>query len=1044
MGKGVYQVAYEIFPYFILVFYFLTIYFFKILQPVYIIVLLPMAFAFLLISLKTVKIKGINLTKKDREKGFFYLLLTIFFVFYTLYFTQHSTLVIAASHIVVPDTTPPTGSISINDGDAYTNSLSVTLNLSCSDPSGCSQMRISNIFADLPTAPIEPYTSSKSWTLEAGADGTRAVFVVYRDGALNWMPVATAVADTIDYDATLPTSTITSPPSGSSFSSSFSVSVSDSDTGGSGLKTCYYHVFDSAAGWTRSWATRTCSSSFTVTVGPTGDCQTVGGTCSVYAFAEDNALNIGASDIKSYNIVASDTTPPESRSVSINGGATYTTSTSVSLGISCSDSGSGMKDYRYDCGSGWSSWVSCTGCTATQACTLLSGDGSKTATIECRDNANNVGSASDTIILDTTPPTGSISINSGAAYTNSLSVTLTLSCSDPSGCSEMRISNTIADLGTAPIESYVSSKSWTLAAGADGTRAVFVVYRDGAGNWGSVADTIDLDTTKPYSDITTTPPTWLTSNLGLSVTDSDTGSGVSTCSYHVCDNNPSCTWTQLNAARTCSSSFTVTVGSTGDCKTQGSNKCQIQVLATDVAGNTGDITISGDNFITTNVDYTPPTGSVSINGGAAYTSSTSVTLSLSCSDARGCTHMNISNTLADLSTATIEAYTSSKAWTLLSGDGTKTVYVVYRDGAGNWGSAVADTIDLVVSVPPSLISPTSNALLYSTTPTLSWSPVTGAGVYQYAYESPVFTYGTSTTTSTSVSIPVGAHFWKVRACTDSTLAVCGPWSSGDWANVGEFGNSNLQGTVTANASFAKLGDPLSITVTGTVSSPRYVGALGLASTTFGTDDRVWKYCYCDLSFAGDPYSLCGTGVCGYGTSPCTNIVNDPTTGKPISCSNTWGVTASSGDQVSSDSFFRYPGVVYDFGPTGDTETASGNILYTADTDPECTTSICAKVNFKECDLDPDCVSLGKTCGPPLSTFPNRSAQCDNPTNDPTGPNTYTCSICGPCNTNPDCETNYCCDRDTILPTPIRGSGQCFPASATSTRVYNQKYLCTTS
>lgn len=52
-----------------------------------------------------------------------------------------------------------------------------------------------------------------------------------------------------------------------------------------------------------------------------------------------------------------------------------------------------------------------------------------------------VGNRSEEKIeLDTTPPTGTIVINSGATYANSTSVTLTLSCSDTNGCSQMKFS----------------------------------------------------------------------------------------------------------------------------------------------------------------------------------------------------------------------------------------------------------------------------------------------------------------------------------------------------------------------------------------------------------------------------------------------------------------------------------------------------------------------------------------------------------------------------------------------------------------------------
>ncbi len=80
-------------------------------------------------------------------------------------------------------------------------------------------------------------------------------------------------------------------------------------------------------------------------------------------------------------------------------------------------------------------------------------------------------------------------------------------------------------------------------------------------------------------------------------------------------------------------------------------------------------------------DTTPPTGSVSINNDAIYTTSRDVTLSLSCFDESGCSEMKISNDGSSWSTF---AYSATKAWTLTAGDGIKTVYVKFKDRAGNW------------------------------------------------------------------------------------------------------------------------------------------------------------------------------------------------------------------------------------------------------------------------------------------------------------------------------------------------------------------------
>ena len=101
------------------------------------------------------------------------------------------------------------------------------------------------------------------------------------------------------------------------------------------------------------------------------------------------------------------------------------------------------------------------------------------------------------------------------------------------------------------------------------------------------------------------------------------------------------------------------------------------------------------NSVTVTVDKKAPTGTVSINDGASSTRSRSVTLKLSATDpspGSGVSQMRISNTQSGLSSAAWEAYSTTKAWSLSSGKGTKTVYVRYRDGASNLSAVVTDTI----------------------------------------------------------------------------------------------------------------------------------------------------------------------------------------------------------------------------------------------------------------------------------------------------------------------------------------------------------------
>ena len=88
--------------------------------------------------------------------------------------------------------------------------------------------------------------------------------------------------------------------------------------------------------------------------------------------------------------------------------------------------------------------------------------------------------------FDTTDPSASISINSGATYTDTTSVTLSLTYSDGgSGVDQCRYKN--------------SEGSWTRweSCSGDGTKTVYYQVRDNAGNIREVSDTIILDTTDP-------------------------------------------------------------------------------------------------------------------------------------------------------------------------------------------------------------------------------------------------------------------------------------------------------------------------------------------------------------------------------------------------------------------------------------------------------------------------------------------------------------------------------------------------------------------
>jgi len=110
------------------------------------------------------------------------------------------------------------------------------------------------------------------------------------------------------------------------------------------------------------------------------------------------------------------------------------------------------------------------------------------------------------IKLDKTVPTGSITINDGAALTTSTQVTLTISAEDAtSGVAQMRFFERIY----GDWEEYATSKFWTLNSTGEGYKTVYVQVRDNSGLVSAARNaTIWLGSTLPSVNppVTRAPP----------------------------------------------------------------------------------------------------------------------------------------------------------------------------------------------------------------------------------------------------------------------------------------------------------------------------------------------------------------------------------------------------------------------------------------------------------------------------------------------------------------------------------------------------------
>jgi len=99
----------------------------------------------------------------------------------------------------------------------------------------------------------------------------------------------------------------------------------------------------------------------------------------------------------------------------------------------------------------------------------------------------------------------------------------------------------------------------------------------------------------------------------------------------------------------------------------------------------------------------PTNYSLTINNNSVQTSSAAVTLNLSAQDAPFVIISNDSNFIG----ANWESFTNptNKAWSLLPGDGIKTVYVLYKSSDGNLSPVLSDSIELTSAVVPPLPPP---------------------------------------------------------------------------------------------------------------------------------------------------------------------------------------------------------------------------------------------------------------------------------------------------------------------------------------------------
>lgn len=307
--------------------------------------------------------------------------------------------------------------------------------------------------------------------------------------------------------------------------------------------------------------------------------------------------------------------------------------------------------------------------------------------------------------IDTTPPSGTMIVNSGDAYTSDTSVTVTSSVTD-SNTVEMRFN---PGTGWTSWESYDVTKTLELPE-ADGRKTVRAEYRDEAGNTLPLSDTIILDTMGPEGSFVLDAGATYATTVTVSVHSSVVGAtemhfrnaGGLWDDWRPYWHTAQVTLTAGDGAKTVDGEYRDTAGNTISLSDS---------IILDTAGPTID-SLTSSTHPTDTVWYANDDPAVSW------------TATETASGITGYSYVLDHSATTDPDT-TSEGLTTTHAYTDVA-DGEWYFHVRAQDGAGNWGDTAHRRIRIDRS-PVLLLQASSNIVGPLATPTLTASLVTSAG-----------------------------------------------------------------------------------------------------------------------------------------------------------------------------------------------------------------------------------------------------------------------------------------------------------------------------
>ncbi len=385
------------------------------------------------------------------------------------------------------DQTSPTGSLLINDGDEYAIDSHVSLNLSYSDVMtdkngsvGKSEYTVEVSNDGSSWTEITAPGNKHAWDLAEG-EGGRTVHMRVTDAA---GLVSSTITDRIIVDLTDPNMTVVIN-DGAEWTTSLDVMLNITyEEDGSGV--AGIRIKGEAVGGDEPWDNPLDDMPFTL---PEGE-----GTATVYYQVMDNAGR--TSEVHTVTIGV-DTVAPTG-SIIMGGSDTLITERTVTLTLTADDATSGVAGIRVtnEAVGGDEPWDNKVD---TLEWELTAGSGEKTVYYQVIDVAGHVSEVySDTIVLDTDKPTGTIAIQGGGDKVMDPDIMLLLTYKDEtSSIVGMRVSNEAIG-GDEPWENPVETLEWELTA-IDGEKTVYFQVQDATGQISPVYTLVlIMDTSNPY------------------------------------------------------------------------------------------------------------------------------------------------------------------------------------------------------------------------------------------------------------------------------------------------------------------------------------------------------------------------------------------------------------------------------------------------------------------------------------------------------------------------------------------------------------------